>query len=214
MSAVRFWSTRSSQNHWRPKQKLGEMFQIFNLLIYFWPFCGKITQPPLEEWDLPPPFRNPRWVVGFFGGVGSFSPSIRGRVCGTLRKPAAVRGVGTTGGARGGQFWRVPWNWQGFFLRKYTMKPLPGDWSSQLVFSKISMGCFGWFFMGWFLVLFSFFMVNEVFGVYFVELVWSNRLRLICYHSGACRFGRWEPPCHAMTASRCSIIRSNSVSLC
>ena len=91
------------------------------------------------------------------------------------------------------------------------MKPLPGDWSSQLVFSKISMGCFGWFFMGWFLVLFSFFMVNEVFGVYFVELVWSNRLRLICYHSGACRFGRWEPPCHAMTASRCSIIRSNSV---
>ena len=188
---------------WEKCSKFSIWSYIFDLFVVY-----KLPNL-LKAMGSSPTLETP-WVVGFFGGVGTSSPSIRGRVFGTLRKPAAVRGVGTTGGARGASFGGCLWNLQGFFFKENA----PGNRYPETGLLKRSMGFFCWFLWDDVLCYFDFFMVNEVLGVYFVELVWSNRLRLICYHSGACRFGRWEPPCHAMTASRCSIIRSNSVSLC
>lgn len=144
MSAVRFWSTRSSQNHWRPKQKLGEMFQIFNLIIYFSPFCGKLPNPP--------------WRNGIF-------PHLEAEFVALSESLRQLEELEQREVPRGASFGGCLEICRDFFLRKYTMKPLPGDWSSQLVFSKISMGFCCWVFYG------------MIFGVIFIFYgkwsVWS-----------------------------------------
>ena len=140
-----------------------KMFQI-SIWSYFWPFCGDYPTPFGGMGSSPHLFETPPVGRRFFGGVGAFSPSSEAEFLALSESLRQLEELEQREGATGGQFWRVPWNLQGFFLT-YTNETV----TRRLVFSTCLLkNIYGMFWLVFY---------GMIFGVIFIFYgkwsVWS-----------------------------------------